>query len=401
MLSKEANEKLTLVGPGTPMGNLLRRYWHPVAASVEVPPETAIGVKLLGENLALFRSEQGTLGLVTERCPHRGASLAFGIPEVGGIRCPYHGWIFDEQGKCLEQPAEPPTSTFCQRIRIPAYPVQELGGLVWAYMGPSPVPLLPHFDLFAREDLDRSIGITRIPCNWLQIMENSLDPVHREYLHGRYSNYIMKQQGRKLAPPEPHHEKLAFDVFKHGIIKRRLVEGQSEDADDWKVGHPMLWPNILSVGNERSPSFQIRVPLDDVTTLHFWYLAKPRKPGSPPQNSVPTTDVPYKDKEGNFILDTISGQDMMVWITQGDISNRTTERLGSSDKGIILYRSLLLEHIDMVDRGEDPPGIIRNPEENTLIEIPREKDARYVAGNFMETHGEGVVFAKQTGLEVK
>jgi 5,5'-dehydrodivanillate O-demethylase oxygenase subunit len=204
-----------------------------------------------------------------------------------------------------------------------------------------------------------------------------------------YSNYVYKRQGKSLALARERHERLAFDVVEIGIIKRRLVEGQSEDADDWTIGHPMLWPNMVSVGNESSPSFQIRVPVDDTNTLHFWYLAKPRASDRPPQDSVPVFDVPFKDEHGNFIVDTISGQDMMTWVTQGPISDRTAERLGSSDKGVILYRSLLLQHMEMVERGEDPPGIIRDPVQNQIIELPRERNAHYVAGDFLETKREG------------
>src|SRR4030081_2593530 len=125
MLSKEMNERLTRVGRGTPLGNLLRRYWYPIARTPELDSEPVLAVTLLGENLALFRSDSGTLGLVAQRCPHRGASLAYGIPEEQGIRCAYHGWCFDRTGQCIEQPAEPAESSFKYRIRIPAYPVQE------------------------------------------------------------------------------------------------------------------------------------------------------------------------------------------------------------------------------------------------------------------------------------
>src|ERR1041384_2584440 len=150
MLTREANERLSQVGPGTPMGEGLRRYWHPVATVPELEDEPVLAVKLLGENLALYRTENGDMGLVSQRCPHRGASLAYGIPEEDGLRCPYHGWKFSAAGRCLEQLAKPHDSTLKDRVRIPAYPVQELGGLIWASLGPEPVPLLPRFEIFAR-----------------------------------------------------------------------------------------------------------------------------------------------------------------------------------------------------------------------------------------------------------
>jgi len=372
MLTAEANERLTQTEPGTPMGNLLRRYWHPIAASSELAIEPVLQVRLLGENLALYRNEQGELGLMAERCPHRGASMAYGIPEDSGLRCPYHGWLFSPQGRCLEMPAEPATSTFHHRIRIPAYPVQELGGLVWAYLGPAPAPLLPRYDFLVREDLNREIGVTRLPCNWLQPMENSLDPVHTEYLHGLYTNYVQGRQGKPPSLGILHHERIGFDVFDHGIIKRRVFEGQTEQDDAWAVGHPILFPNILAVGSATRPNIQIRVPIDDTHTLHICYECTQIQPGEQPRQEIPFYEVRWQHDNGRFTVESVIGQDMMAWVTQGPISDRTTERLGTSDKGIILYRSLLLEQVERVERGEEPLGVIRDPAANAVIPIPME-----------------------------
>jgi 5,5'-dehydrodivanillate O-demethylase len=382
------------------MGELLRRYWHPIATLPELNQEPVLAVQVLGERLALYRTEAGDMGLVAERCPHRGASLAYGIPEDDGLRCPYHGWKFDGVGRCLEQPAEPEDSTFKHRVRIPAYPVQEMGGLIWAYLGPEPAPLLPRFDLFVRDDLVRTIGITRLPCNWLQMMENSLDPVHLEYLHGRYTNYVLKRQGKPPAAKIRHHEKIRFTVFEHGISKHRLLEGDPEDSDDWQIGHPILFPNILAVGDHRVPEFQIRVPMDDTNTLHFWYWTRPLEDGAAPQSphDISISENPYKHENGRLVVETINGQDMMAWVTQGPISDRTTERLGTSDQGVILYRGILEDCIQKVERGEDPLGIVRDPARNTpMIEIPRERDAFFTVGNFISTE-EGAVPAAQRGL---
>ncbi len=375
MLSKEANDRLTRVGPGTPMGELLRRYWHPIATVPELDAEPVLAVTILGENLALFRSEEsGALGLVSQRCPHRGASLAYGIPEEDGLRCPYHGWKFSRVGQCLEQPAEPADSTFKDRIKVPAYPVQELGGLIWAYLGPDPAPLLPRYDLFVRDDVTREIGITRLPCNWLQIMENSLDPVHLEYLHSLYMNYVSKRAGRPEPTVTKHHDKIAFDVFEYGITKRRLWVGDPEDSDEWRVGHPILFPNILSVGEPAYPQFQIRVPMDDTNTYHVWYRCKASDEVQSPHD-IPVLDYAYKESNGRLVVETVSGQDMMVWVTQGPISDRTTERLGTTDQGIILYRNLLEENVRKVEQGEDPLAVIRDPAKNTpMVQINREAE---------------------------
>jgi 5,5'-dehydrodivanillate O-demethylase oxygenase subunit len=395
MLSTETNERLTRVGPGTEMGELLRRYWMPVSTSAELAGENVRGVRVLGESLALFRSAD-RLGLVDQRCPHRGASLAMGIPSEGCLECPYHGWTFDSAGGCVRQPAESADSTFHTKVRVQSYPVQELGGLIWAYMGPGEPPLLPRYDLFVAPGFRRWIGVSDIPCNFLQVMENSFDPVHREYLHGRYSNYVLERKGQPAATKVEHHTKLGFDVVDYGIVKRRLVEGQDESEDDWRVGHPVIWPTLLSVGNEHRPSFQIRVPMDDVRTLHFWYMCEELgEDATPDDDVIPAYEIAPFDEHGEFVVDTVCGQDMMAWITQGAIADRTREALGRSDEGLIVYRKELLRHLDVVAAGEDPPGVMRDGA-NDCISIPRERSARYVAGGFRrEGGGDGVVFARR------
>jgi 5,5'-dehydrodivanillate O-demethylase len=382
MLTQEENDRLTRVGPGTPMGSLLRRYWHPLATVAELEEEPVLAARLLGEDLALFRDSSGRLGLVRERCAHRGASLAYGIPEHGGIRCPYHGWLYDHEGTCIEQPAEPAVLS----LRIPAYPVQELGGLIWAYLGPAPAPQLPRWDLMVREDMDRSIAVTYLPCNWLQPMENSMDPLHFPYLHSKYARYVLSRKGMNPRPEMKPTVKIGFDVFEYGVYKRRLLEGQTEEDDDWRLGHPVLFPNILTLtdSDERGcPSFQIRVPVDDEKTLHYWYYGRLRGPDAPPQRTIPVCQYPCRhESDGRIIVETTKGQDIMAWITQGAICDRGTEHLATSDRGVVLFRKLLLENIEKVERGEDPLGVIRDPAKNfPMIEIEREHTiARVTAG---------------------
>jgi 5,5'-dehydrodivanillate O-demethylase oxygenase subunit len=377
MLTKEMNERLTRVGPGTPLGTLLRRYWFPIARTPELDAEPVLAVTLLGERLALFRSEAGALGLVAQRCPHRGASLAYGIPDGDGIRCAYHGWCFDRTGQCIDQPTEPAESTFKHEVTTPAYPVQELGGLIWAYIGPQPAPLLPRWDVLVRTDLDRAIGVTHLPINFLQAMENSMDPIHFEWLHAVYGNYVNKRTGKPPAMTPRKHEQIAFDVFEYGIYKRRLLEGADpETSEDWLTGHPVIFPYMLAVGDHQRPTLQIRVPVDDTHTLHYWYRTETRAADAPPQTTIPISDVPYVHKNGRLVVETINGQDMMAWVTQGEISERSTERLGTSDTGVILFRNLLDEQIGKVERGEDPIGVIRDPASNDpYIQIGRERQA--------------------------
>src|SRR4051794_35780765 len=146
MITKEENDRLTLIGPGTFMGNLMRRYWHPVTAVAALDKDPVQPVRLLGENLIIYRDEAGKLGLLGERCAHRGISLAYGIPQENGLRCAYHGWTYNEHGQVVDMPFEPA----CLPLKITSYPVQELGGLIFAYLGPDPAPLLPRHELFVR-----------------------------------------------------------------------------------------------------------------------------------------------------------------------------------------------------------------------------------------------------------
>ena len=196
MLTAEENEKLTKVGAGTAMGNLLRRYWHPIAAATQLDENPVKRVRLLGESLVLYRDRKGQMGLISDTCAHRRVNLAYGIPEFEGLRCCYHGWLYDETGQCLEMPAEPEDTTFPSRVKIAAYPVQELCGLIFAYLGPAPAPLLPRWDMFVWDNVLRDIGFQEIPCNWLQMQENNVDPAHLQWLHGYFSNYVLERVGR-------------------------------------------------------------------------------------------------------------------------------------------------------------------------------------------------------------
>lgn len=379
---------LTTVGPGTPTGTLFRRYWLPIAAASELQQEWTKKVRLLGEDLVLYRDRSGKLGLIGERCAHRGVSMTCGIPEENGLRCPYHGWLYDETGQCLEQPNEPPTSTFKDKVKLPAYEVEELGGLIFAYLGPKPAPLLPRYDLFVRDNVIRTIGYAIIPCNWLQIMENSLDPTHLEWLHGRYFQFVFEREGRPQEswPISKHHQKIGFDLFEHGIIKRRVLEGQTEDCEDWVVGHPVVFPNMLRVGDFGAHSFQIRVPMDDTHTYHIWYTCFVPDEGVQVPNDYPISlyEAPLKDANGKYITDYIDGQDMMSWVTQGEIADRTAERLGTSDKGIIMYRQLLMQELAKVENGEDPMCVVRDSAQNDVIVLPQEEN-KYGVGDLLSS----------------
>ena len=373
--TREQNERLTKVGPGTPMGSLLRRYWQPVAAAIELDAEPVRKVRFLGEDLTLYRSEAGEYGLVEDRCAHRCMSLEYGIPDAKGLRCAYHGWVYNSAGDCVEQPFEDrtfPDARYRDRIKIVAYPVQELGGLLFAYFGPQPAPLLPRWDLLVRADLDVAVDVHWLPCNWLQCMDNATDPVHFEFLHAAFGNYTLKKLGRPAGMTQARHLKIEFDLFRYGFMKRRLREGAPEDSDEWRVGHPLIFPNLLAVGNEGTATLQYRIPIDDTRTLQIAYRTTKRAAGVAPE---PIT-VKYSQlftEEGKLVADTIPKQDMTGWIGQGPISDRTREHLTASDKGVILYHKLLTDNLECVERGEDPMGIIRDRAENEpMVDIRRE-----------------------------
>jgi 5,5'-dehydrodivanillate O-demethylase oxygenase subunit len=387
MLTREMNEMLTRVGPGTPCGELMRRYWHPIYPEARLRENPVAKVRILCEDLVLFRDRSGRLGLVQERCPHRRTSLSVGIPEPEGIRCCYHGWLFNAEGKCLEQPLEPGGTSFKDKIRITAYPVQELGGLIWAYLGPKPAPLLPRWDLFIRPHGFRQIVAHQLPCNWLQCMENRGDLGHAIYLHGRLFQYALEREGKLTDDPKARYNvamTAQADAMARGITtkyrpihnqfgftKGTLNSDQKEVSRSWTIGvNPILFPYLLAFGPEGSDkrirkSYQIGVPIDDTHTWHlnyFCYVVPPQIE-VPTQEFVPYAEVPLKKDNGEYRLDYVLGQDMVAWTEQGEISDREEEHLGGSDVLVVAYRNLLREQIERVKAGQEPMNIFRDPAE--------------------------------------
>ncbi|MEE8519318.1 MAG: aromatic ring-hydroxylating dioxygenase subunit alpha [Dehalococcoidia bacterium] len=377
MLTQEQNEKLTQVGPGTPMGELMRRYWHPLTGSSVLNEENPTKeVRLLGEDLVLFRSTSGELGLIEPSCPHRKANLSYGVPEPEGIRCAYHGWLFDVQGNCVDQPSEPAGSRFKEKVKIKAYPVQELGGFIFAYLGPQPAPLLPRYDVLAWEGYKDGWSV-ELPCNWLQCQENSLDPLHFQWLHRYWGGWEMNRMktgaerdawNSAVGARGAEHRKIGFEVTDYGVIKRRLVGDEVESDDHWAIGHPILFPNILRV----SHGLEFRTPIDDTHTMHLITNYRQYKDGEELQTEVPFHERSAYDENGKLVRDYVVAQDAVAWIIQGDIMDRTTERLGVSDVGIIMYRRMLEEQMEAVAAGQDPLNTHRDPVENEVIVLPCE-----------------------------
>ncbi|HEY1267503.1 MAG TPA: Rieske 2Fe-2S domain-containing protein [Candidatus Binatia bacterium] len=361
MLSREDNELLTRVGAGTPAGELLRRYWHPIAVAKELTAEKPTQfVRVLGEDLVLFRATSGRLGLLADRCAHRGASLSYGRVEERGLACAYHGWLYDFEGQCLECPAEPAGSNFHRTVKQAAYPVQEHLNLVWAYLGPLPAPVLTHYDTLFRRDGHRKIVVhPRLDCNWFQAMENSVDPAHLQILHQEFYGRGAREPVNTTRGFTDDVARFEFNLTDHGIMKERTYTNGLTDE------HPLLFPTILRQG----PSTQIRTPVDDEHTLHIHVLFFPTEDGSEPADTFDPPVVylePYKEPpdklhpEAHFILKHIIPQDHMAWETQGPVADRTRERLATSDRGVTMLRELTAREIAKVARGEDPIGVYRD-----------------------------------------
>jgi 5,5'-dehydrodivanillate O-demethylase len=368
VLSEEQNRRLTEVRAGTPMGELLRRYWMPVAAVAELDDQPVKPVRLMGEDLVLYKDAMGHYGLLDRHCAHRRADLSCGWVEDRGLRCHYHGWLWDHTGRCLQQPFEEnahPEARFKDRVRITAYPVEPRAGLLWAYLGPAPAPLVPTWEPFTWENGFVQIVFSEIPCNWFQCQENSIDPVHFEWLHGNWSRVLRGGDG---ATP-PTHLKIAFDEFEYGFTYRRVLEGQSEQDELWTVGRTCLWPNCLFTGNH----FEWRVPIDDQNTLSVgWFFDRVPNDMEPfKQDRIPYWHGPTRDpRTGRYITTHVMNQDFIAWTGQGTVADRTKEHLGESDRGVIIMRKRLLEEAEAVAAGSEPKALIRDPQANACVRLP-------------------------------
>jgi 5,5'-dehydrodivanillate O-demethylase oxygenase subunit len=364
MLSRQENDLLTSVGRGTPCGEMLRRYWWPIGFS-ELVTEKQIPtkVRLLGEDFVLFRDGALRLGLLELHCSHRGTSLEFGRVEDQGIRCCYHGWLYDVAGRCLEQPAEPGESTFKDRILHPAYKVQEIAGFIFAYLGPDPAPLLPRYDLFLEENGERVIGAGTEYCNWLQRAENSVDQTHLVALHApEYPQMALKR-------PEIGWQKTVY-----GAKVTMHVPGVSKP----KHSH-WVFPSHTrhtTARKDRVPDHAIRfrVPTDDTTTKTFWLRFTPNDEANRGR-PLRLKTVGFEDDKPGIYTRVDDGwwgiashdQDRVAQESQGEIYDRTREHLGASDEGVILLRQTIKESIEAVRQGQDPFWILRSSEENNKI----------------------------------
>ncbi len=365
---------------------MMRRYWQPVGVSREVPPGgKPRQVKVMGEDLVLFRDNRGQAGLLGLHCSHRLTSLAYGRVEDGGIRCPFHGWLYDVEGKCLEQPAEP--EFFGEKIRHLAYPCQELGGLIFTYMGPiNKMPLLPRYEVLVREDGTRKVDYYQINSNYLQNVEGAVDTVHANYLH--MDNWSKVKQRLASMPKQEVH----FQETDYGIWQKTY--GPSLSLSSMRplytyffmpAGFVRIQEN--SRGVQKFQSWY--VPKDDTHNMRFQAAFAPLRAGCKPYewstDEQEDVQLGLKDYYRNYEeFDTISGipahapgsaikgflvQDNMVNETQGPIVDRRKEHLGSLDKVLSAMRIMYLVAIEDVRNERDPKHIIRDPGQNEVVYI--------------------------------
>jgi 5,5'-dehydrodivanillate O-demethylase len=378
MLSPEDNKLLTSVGPGTPMGELLRRYWHPVGCS-EFTTTKPQRIKVLGEELMIYRGESGKAVLTQLRCAHRSLAMDYGRVEGDSIRCPYHGWLYDATGQCTDQPAEPKGSAFKEKVQITAYPTQEVSGLIFAYMGPQPAPLLPLYDVLRMTDGVKGVQVRNVNANWLNGVENILDISHLAWLHG----YTFPGYGGKDID---YH----WDRKPYGIDNVMLVDGRNEDEHKSCYAFPTV--NRFSAppvdgSDELILSMIFRVPMDDESMLQYFVRFYPSdKPVFKSWKGWVKLGE-YKPLEGDWWGIDVSDQDRMAVEQQGIIADRPNEHLGVSDGGIIMMRRMMKESLALIEEGKDPHCIIRDPAQQN-VDFPqksslmqhRQAEAAYAMG---------------------
>jgi len=396
VLRAEDNEILTRVGPGTPMGELLRRYWTPACLTAEIPRPGSppARVRLLGENLIAFRDTRGRTGLVQENCPHRGASLYFGRNEDAAIRCVYHGWAFDVNGTCVDMPSEP--VPFCGKVRMKAYPVHESGGIVWAYLGP-PETMTPFRDFGTEGPGDGEFMAAKqhSTCNWVQAMEGNIDTAHISHLHQWNGIDDIPDDGSDK-PGYPSNA-MSWKFWRHDRAPRLEVD------DTW-YGYRYAGIRTTPNGNTHvrisayvipyhtmiaSIPFSLGqgmfIPIDDNNCWRYFSAPKtwrnPRNlgganlfsiaPFSTPVSAFTDGIVPRRyTAENDYLIDrdvqreeTFSGvadfvsQDLMVTESMGPVYDRTQEHLGSTDKAITRMRHLLISAAKGLAHGNPPPAV--------------------------------------------
>jgi len=439
------NELITRIGPGTACGELLRRYWQPVALLDEFDPRLdprmaerpLKAVRLLGQDLVLFRDAQGRYGLLDRDCPHRGADLVFARHEGDGLRCPFHGWKFAADGRCLETPAEPAGSALCQRVRQRSYPLLERAGVLFAYLGPEDIaaPALPAFDCFSAPASHAFAFKGLWQCNWLQAFEVGIDPAHPSFLHrylqddsleqtyGRQfraasagdvdgERWPMTRVMREFCSPEIRHEEVA-----PGLTRLTALRLMNEQLTHVRVTHAVFPHTFVIPLSETLTITQMHVPVDDTRT--YWWsfftsFGAPLDKETMRQQRLAHMTLPdYVPKHGrhdhwNFNPEEqrtrtflgmgeedINLHDQWAVESMGAIQDRTREHLGSSDKVIMAHRRQLLKAIETVQAGGAPPMVLQ-PDAAAALQGPDTIDCIAPAQRWA-AHWQQAAAAKRAG----
>ena len=365
----EPDPVLTRVGPDTPCGELMRRYWQPVCLSADLK-DLPKPVHILGEDLVAFRDGEGKVGLLFFRCSHRGTSLEYGRVEARGLRCCYHGWLYDVEGNVLEMPLEPAVNPFLEQIRHPCYPVREFGGLVFAYMGPlEKMPEFPVYDVWQKEggQLQARMGPRvggPVNCNWLQAEENLMDALHTFWLHTLHSGPQFPSQVYGVDPDALQYEET--DMGMRFVLTRKLENGKR-----WELIWEMIMPlNVHLVYTDEPKTERVRavtycVPIDDTHQLGASIRWIPEGESESPSGREQL--APAGRKNTSYEYAQRHPDDKEAVEGQGPIALHRLEHLVTSDKGVMMYRSILRRAIETALRGDDPKGIIRDPSQASFV----------------------------------
>jgi len=352
MLSQQENELFAKIGPGTPMGEVLRRYWHPVGCSEAVTAKPQ-RIKVLGEELVLYRGASGEAHMMQLRCAHRSLALDYGRVEGECLRCPYHGWLYDETGQCREQPAEPEGSKFHEKIKLKSYRTQEYSGMIWGYMGPDPAPVMPLFDVLRMTQGTKHVQVNKIECNWFNHVENIVDVSHLAWLHG----YSFPAYGGKKVTY--HWERTFFGA--NNVMKIDGIADTHVSCYGYPTVNRFTSPPFRK-GAELIRSMIFRVPQDDATTLLYFVRFEPDAAPNVLKTTKRTQQYGvYTPLETDWWGIDVSDQDRMAVEQQGVVADRPNEHLGVSDGGIIAMRQMMRESLELVAAGKDPLCVIRDP----------------------------------------
>jgi nitrite reductase/ring-hydroxylating ferredoxin subunit len=365
----DPDPQLTRVGPGTPCGELMRRYWQPVCLSADLN-DLPKPVRILGEDLIAFRDGQGRAGLLFFRCSHRGTSLEYGKVEERGLRCCYHGWLYDIEGNILEMPLEPPNNPFLKQFQHPCYPVREFGGLVFAYMGPlERMPEFPVYDIWRNEGgtLKARMGPRvggPVHCNWLQAEENLMDALHTFWLHTLHSAPQFPSQAYGINPDDLKYEETELGM--RFVLSRKLPNGKW-----WELIWEMIMPlNVHLVYTDEPKTERVHavtycVPIDDTHQLGAsirWLPGDGRD-----QLSGREQLAPGGRKNSSYEYIQRHPDDKEAVEGQGPIALHGLEHLVTSDRGVMMFRRILREAIVAARGNSDPKGIIRDPSKAALV----------------------------------